>query len=186
MDASVISAAAGSTLGILALLILVLSGLATAFFRKAPTRVRVGIFLLMFFAAALFGVAALMQQNPKKPPATPPASTGPPPAAQTPSTGTTPPPPVATINSPEGQLLPDSSDRLIAPQELANLSVADLRIARNEIYARHGYIFQSEDLRAHFSALPWYRPTGGAPTFSAIEQQNIAAIRQVEAARAGG
>ena len=38
MDPKVISAAASSPLGILALLILVLSGIATASFRQAPTK----------------------------------------------------------------------------------------------------------------------------------------------------
>lgn len=31
-----------------------------------------------------------------------------------------------------------------------------LRIARNELYARHGYIFQSGDLSSYFNAKSWY------------------------------
>ena len=33
-----------------------------------------------------------------------------------------------------------------------------LQILRNTIYAKHGYVFQSEDLKTHFSKVPWYNP----------------------------
>jgi hypothetical protein len=29
---------------------------------------------------------------------------------------------------------------------------------RNEIYARHGWIFRRPDLRNYFASQPWYRP----------------------------
>jgi hypothetical protein len=41
-------------------------------------------------------------------------------------------------------------------------SKAELRIMRNEIYARHGYVFESADLQAYFSSQPWYKPVDGA------------------------
>jgi hypothetical protein len=31
---------------------------------------------------------------------------------------------------------------------------------RNEIYARHGWIFNRSDLRNYFESQPWYRPKG--------------------------
>ena len=34
----------------------------------------------------------------------------------------------------------------------------DLKVARNEVYARHGYAFRNSELSAHFSGLSWYRP----------------------------
>ncbi len=37
----------------------------------------------------------------------------------------------------------------------------DLRLMRNEIYARHGYVFSDPDLVAFFSAEPWYHPDPG-------------------------
>ncbi len=37
------------------------------------------------------------------------------------------------------------------------------RLLRNLVYARHGYIFRSEDLRAVFSRFTWYEPN---PDFS--------------------
>ncbi len=43
-------------------------------------------------------------------------------------------------------------------KELINKTPNGLRIIRNEIFARHGYIFKSSDLKEHFSAKNWYKP----------------------------
>jgi len=59
---------------------------------------------------------------------------------------------------------------------LANVSSARLRIARNEIYARHGYVFASPDLRAYFSRFAWYKPVAVSVALSPIEQENVHAI----------
>jgi hypothetical protein len=40
------------------------------------------------------------------------------------------------------------------------LSLWDLELMRNEIYARHGWIFNRSDLRSYFESQPWYRPKG--------------------------
>ena len=186
MDAGVIGAAATSTLGILALLVLVISGLATAFFREASTAVKFSVFILMFGATVMFGVAVVRQASVGKP-----------------STGAV----AATVDSPtgagptgagagvlaakvqivsDGQLLPDSSSRLIQPSELAGLSAADLRIARNEIYARHGYVFHAADLRDHFAHFAWYAPTQPTVTLTPVEQRNVGLFAQQEKVRAAG
>ena len=39
------------------------------------------------------------------------------------------------------------------------LSKADLRLARNEILARHGRIFNSDDLKTYFEGKSWYSGT---------------------------
>ena len=36
------------------------------------------------------------------------------------------------------------------------MSADTLRLARNEIYARHGWIFESEDLSEYFNSMSWY------------------------------
>jgi hypothetical protein len=69
---------------------------------------------------------------------------------------------------------PWSSERLIRPGELMPLSLWDLELMRNEIYARHGWIFNRPDLRNYFESQPWYRPRGD---LSNREQTN----RRVEA-----
>jgi hypothetical protein len=35
----------------------------------------------------------------------------------------------------------------------------ELRILRNEIYAKHGRIFESKDLRDYFGKCTWYHPS---------------------------
>ena len=56
MDANVMEAAATSPLGILALLVLVMSSLALAVFRKTSVGVRLFVFQLMFAATCGFGL----------------------------------------------------------------------------------------------------------------------------------
>ncbi len=83
-------------------------------------------------------------------------------------------------------ILVDSSVRLYTANELKGLSKEDLRIARNEIYARHGRRFASADLQKYFDEKPWYKGTIDASKFddsvlSKIELDNIKLIESVEA-----
>ena len=66
MDWRVIQAAAASPLGIVALIVLVLSTLATVFFRGSSVSVKIWVFALMFGAAAAL-VIAVMRQSPSPP-----------------------------------------------------------------------------------------------------------------------
>jgi len=43
-------------------------------------------------------------------------------------------------------------------EELIKKESSELRIIRNEIFARHGYIFKSQDLKDYFSSKDWYKP----------------------------
>lgn len=49
-------------------------------------------------------------------------------------------------------------DKLISPQMLQGLNLHELRLLRNEVYARHGRQFQAPWLSQHFYAQPWYQP----------------------------
>ena len=49
------------------------------------------------------------------------------------------------------------STRLTEPM-LANVSINDLRLLRNEVYARHGRPFQTPWLAEYFRSEPWYTP----------------------------
>jgi hypothetical protein len=80
-------------------------------------------------------------------------------------------------------IFPDSDRRLLSRSELAGLSTAELRIARNEIYARRGMVFKSADLRERFEKFSWYRPYTSEPTLSPVESQNVNLIQQVETGR---
>ena len=50
-----------------------------------------------------------------------------------------------------------------------------LRLMRNEIMARHGYVFQAQDLKDYFSREPWYKPCddNSSIKLSFIEQLNV-------------
>lgn len=59
----------------------------------------------------------------------------------------------------QGYLLPESNKRLLTARDLEGFTAEQCRIARNEIYARHGRIFKDEALNAYFNSCDWYRPT---------------------------
>lgn len=77
----------------------------------------------------------------------------------------------------------DLSTRRLTAAELAGLTAVELRLLRNEIYARHGHIFQAKDLRDHFSRQPWYRPRVkqvDEDTLPATERYNLNLIMAAE------
>ncbi|MCI6649283.1 MAG: YARHG domain-containing protein [Lachnospiraceae bacterium] len=62
-----------------------------------------------------------------------------------------------TEESDQDYIFPDSNDKSISKSDIEALSDEDLRIAINEIYARHGYTFtKSEDLAEYFASKDWY------------------------------
>ena len=57
-----------------------------------------------------------------------------------------------------------------------------LAVMRNEILARHGYIFPTEEWSTYFAAKSWYKPTKKdvSDELSQIEKANIQLIRHLE------
>lgn len=53
-------------------------------------------------------------------------------------------------------LLPESADRELTVEDIKNLSRAELRMARYEIYARHGRDFSDPAVNAYFQSRSWY------------------------------
>lgn len=51
-----------------------------------------------------------------------------------------------------------TSDNSLKRENLKTLSLEELRLLRNEIFAKHGYIFNSTDLNEYFSSKDWYVP----------------------------
>ncbi|HET9478087.1 MAG TPA: YARHG domain-containing protein [Pyrinomonadaceae bacterium] len=49
-------------------------------------------------------------------------------------------------------------NKTISEQMLQGLSLHELRLLRNEIYARHGRMFRAEWLQQYFYLQPWYTP----------------------------
>ena len=78
-------------------------------------------------------------------------------------------PPAPAPQAAWGGRWPSTSRRLIRPEELWPLSLGELEIMRNEIYARHGWVFNRRDLRNYFESQPWYQPRGD---LSSLEESN--------------
>ncbi|PFB29939.1 TcaA 3rd/4th domain-containing protein [Bacillus cereus] len=80
-----------------------------------------------------------------------------------------------------GFIFPDSDIRKLTSADLTYVSKEQLKIARNEIYARHGHIFQTKDMQAYFSKQSWYREN---PYFTGkltdIESYNVELIQSRE------
>ena len=66
-------------------------------------------------------------------------------------------------------ILPDSDSEYVTGDELYQLTEVELNIARNEIYARHGYIFEERELREYFCCESWYKPSVLADDFDSDE-----------------
>lgn len=62
----------------------------------------------------------------------------------------------ASAVSGEGYVLAKSATELLSRADLEQLTAQDCRIARNEIYARHGRKFSDKQLQAYFDACSWY------------------------------
>ena len=57
----------------------------------------------------------------------------------------------------DGYVIADSSARLLTEADLQGLSKAQLEIARNEIFARHGRAFKRADMQSFFESRSWYK-----------------------------
>lgn len=81
-------------------------------------------------------------------------------------------------------LLPESNSRYLIEDDLYDFSEEDLRYARNEIYARHGYVFQDEALQSYFSSQSWYseniEAANDSLTYNAYEKANSELIQSLE------
>ncbi|MGG0300616.1 YARHG domain-containing protein [Bacillus albus] len=90
-------------------------------------------------------------------------------------------PPPTTRYVYNGFIFPDSDIRKLTSADLTYLSKEQLKIARNEIYARHGHIFQTKDMQSYFSKQSWYREN---PYFTGkltdIETYNVELIKSRE------
>ena len=84
-------------------------------------------------------------------------------------------------------ILPDSSSYYYSYGELSGMSSYDLYLARNEIFARHGRMFNNADLQEYFNSQAWYEPIYSPSQFDSmgnvlndVEQKNVNVMRQIE------
>ncbi len=85
-----------------------------------------------------------------------------------------------SLNKVEGYLGP--ADRVVTEADLAGKSKAELRVMRNEVFARHGRVFQAADLNAYFSAKPWYKqdPNYSDSLLTDVDNENVRIIQESE------
>ncbi len=85
-------------------------------------------------------------------------------------------------------IFPNSDSVYLTENDLDGLSQWELRIARNEIYARHGCVFKDESLQQYFDNCDWYEPINisaadGNDLLNEIEKVNAKFIRNYEEER---
>lgn len=84
-------------------------------------------------------------------------------------------------------LFPYSSERTLSRSVVQTLTLPELSIARNEIFARHGFPFSSKALREYFGRKSWYVRDDSAtdPDFNTVEKHNIWLIEKIERIQGG-
>lgn len=76
-------------------------------------------------------------------------------------------------------LMPDSADRYLEVSDIEGYSHDEIQMIINEIYAKHGREFHTQENIDYFSAQDWYEPVVGksdeeiANEFNAYEKANV-------------
>jgi YARHG domain/TIR domain len=79
-----------------------------------------------------------------------------------------------------GFIFPDSDQRLLGDADLKGMPLVELRLARNEIYARRGRFFVDQTLAGYFSQFSWYHPKQVDVDLSPLETTNVNTIELAE------
>lgn len=79
-------------------------------------------------------------------------------------------------------LFENLSKHRLSGSDLSSYTKSELRILRNSIFAKHGYIFKSEDLKMYFSQFEWYKPEFNNVNhkLNSVEKENIKILKQAE------
>lgn len=85
---------------------------------------------------------------------------------------------LTAMYDPDGFIIPDVDTTYIKASDYSWMDKSQLRLAINEVYARHGRSFQTEDLNNYFSSKNWYTPLYSAEEFddsvlNQYEKKNI-------------
>lgn len=78
-----------------------------------------------------------------------------------------------------------SDNHKLTEAEVSGLTKDELRLARNEIYARHGLMFQAQDLQEYFGRQYWYNPSIPSGQFdenilNSYEKENLQLLKRLE------
>jgi hypothetical protein len=79
-------------------------------------------------------------------------------------------------------IYPEGSKRQLRVSDFEGLTSWDLKIMRNEIYARRGYIFKTDDMKNYFNQQRWYKPRyiNVEPMLTEMEKKNVKFIQSYE------
>lgn len=88
--------------------------------------------------------------------------------------------------TPVESLILKISEEEITENDLVGLSRTELRLLRNSLYAKHGYIFKTKDMIDYFSKQDWYNEITSNmdevfASFNIFEKNNLNIIQQFEA-----
>ena len=86
------------------------------------------------------------------------------------------------LDSEDDYIIADSDKRKLTESDLEDLSPRELTYARNEIYARHGRKFQSDELQEYFDSKDWYELNEGFDDhdLQGVERQNAEFISEYQ------
>ena len=83
--------------------------------------------------------------------------------------------------SSSGYIFPDSSWKRLTRSEILSIPTSQWGYARNEIYARHGYEFNTAKYRNYFNQKSWYYPGGFSTSdLNEVEWYNMELIKSME------
>lgn len=89
-----------------------------------------------------------------------------------------------TSSKSDEYMFSDSANAKLTDNQVSSLSKANLALARNEIFARHGYIFQTEPFKTYFSKKTWYKANaafkGSDEEISSAEKYNVDLLLKYE------
>ena len=79
----------------------------------------------------------------------------------------------------------ESDIRYLTKEDLTFEPQVVIHLAKNEIYARHGYIFKDQDLYNYFMGCIWYTPTTAPEDFSdevfnEYEKENLKLLDELD------
>lgn len=86
------------------------------------------------------------------------------------------------IDENQDYILHNSNTVKLKEEDLKNLTKDQLILARNELFARHGYIFNTPEFKEYFESKKWYHPDifFNGELKDSIEKYNFNLIKKVE------
>ena len=90
--------------------------------------------------------------------------------------------PASTADISSADYIFPSDRQYITESDMAGWDQKTALLARNEIFARHGYVFQTQEIQNYFAAKSWYTPNSSydGSDLSDVEKANVYTISAYE------